>query len=232
MPWRSVELSSNPKIAVFRDDGYVQPTPPVKRALEETVAKLKAKGYEIIEWSNECHLEIYQLLGKLFVADGGKSVEKILEPSAEPWRPELKMYQDATEMGVHELWQIQAQRTALAKKYLDRWAAVEGLDAILGPTTPYASPKNGQFRHVGYTAVFNVLDYSSSSFPSGVYVDKEKDVVAEGAKTHSEVDAQTQKEYDPVLSHGLPVSLQLTGRRLQEEKILALTEKIVEDLKS
>ncbi|SMR56904.1 unnamed protein product [Zymoseptoria tritici ST99CH_1E4] len=232
IPWRSVELKAKPKIAVFRDDGYIQPTPPVSRALEETVAKLKAKGYEIVEWDNTCHLEIYQIVGKLFVADGGKSLEKIVQASEEPWRPELKMYQDATELGVHELWQIQAHRTALAKQYLERWAAVEGLDAILGPVTPYASPKHGEFRHVGYTAVFNVLDYSSSSFPTGVYVDKEKDVVPDGLKTHSDLDAQTQREYDPVLSHGLPVSLQLTGRRLQEEKILALTEKIIEDLKA
>ncbi|KAI5365539.1 putative amidase [Septoria linicola] len=232
IPWRQVEIKSKPKIAVLWDNGMVRPTPPVARALKETVAKLKSQGYEIVEWSNEDHAEAMELLGRFFVADGGTSIEKILEPVGEPWRPEMEPYKQAKDIGAYELWQLQKRRTALAKRYLDRWAAVEGLDAILGPTTPYATPKNGEFRHVGYTCVFNILDYSCVSFPTGISVDKEKDVADLSAKAHSELDAQTQKEYDAELSHGLPVSLQLTGRRLEEEKILALTEKVLHDLES
>lgn len=232
MSWRSVELAARPKIAVLWDNGMVQPTPPVKRALKETVEKLKAKGYEIVDWPNTDHAEAAEILTKFFLADGGKSIENINKPVGEPFRPEMKGYEDANEMGVHELWQLQIQRTELCKRYLDRWEAVGGLDAILGPTTPYATTKNGEFRHVGYTGVFNILDYSSVSFPSGVSVDKAKDGLEQGIQTHSELDAQTQKEYDAELAHGLPVSLQLTGRRLEEEKIMALTEKIEEDLRA
>lgn len=232
LAWRAVRIPERPKIAVLWDNGMVRPTPPVKRALRETVESLRGKGYDIVDWPATDHEEAVELLGKFFLADGGKSVENILKPVDEPWRAEMKGYEDATEMGVHELWQLQAQRTALCKRYLDRWEAVGGLDAILGPTTPYATTKNGEFRHVGYTGVFNILDYSSTSFPSGVYVDKSKDVVEEDIRTYNELDAQTQEEYDAELAHGLPVSLQLTGRRLEEEKILALTERVVEDLRS
>jgi amidase len=35
---------------------------------------------------------------------------------------------------------------------------------------------------------------------------------------------------DAAAVHGMPVSLQLTGRRLQEEKVLAVTEKVLEAL--
>ena len=232
IPWRKVEIKSKPKIAVLWDNGMVRPTPPVARALKETVEKLKSKGYEIVDWPATDHAEAIDLLAKFFLADGGVSVKKILEPVDEPWRPEMKAYEDATETNGYELWQLQKQRTALCKRYLDRWAAVEGLDAILGPTTPYASPKNGEFRHVGYTGVFNILDYSAVSFPTGINVDKQKDVVDLSVQSHGDVDAQTQKEYDAEVSHGLPISLQLTGKRLQEEKILALAEKVLGDLES
>lgn len=80
---------------------------------------------------------------------GGKSIEKIQDISGEPYRPELDAYDKATELGVYDLWQLQRERTALSKMYLDRWSNCEGLDAILSPTTPYAAPKHGEFRHVG-----------------------------------------------------------------------------------
>lgn len=35
---------------------------------------------------------------------------------------------------------------------------------------------------------------------------------------------------DAAAVHGMPVSLQLTGRRLQEEKVLAVTERVLEAL--
>lgn len=230
IPWRKIEVKSKPKIAVLYDNGLVRPTPPVRRALKEVSEKLKAKGYEVIEWPNTDHAEAIELIGRFFVADGGKSVEKILEPTGEPIRPEMAPYRTAKEIGVHELWQLQGQRTALCKRYLDRWEAA-GIDAILGPTTPYAgAPANGDFKHVGYTGVFNIVDYTSMSFPSGLTVDKEKDIAIQGEEPYNEVDQETMSKYDPALAHGLPISLQLTGRRLQEEKMLALTEKVVADL--
>lgn len=240
IPWREGEMEKEmqkkkkPKIAVLWDNGIVKPTPPVTRALREVVAQLQAKGYEMIDWTAADHAEAIDLLGKFFLADGGISCQKILDPVAEPWRAEMKAYEDAHVATGYDMWQWQLQRTALCKRYLDRWAAVDGLDAILGPTTPYASPKNGEFRHVGYTGVFNILDYTAVSFPTGIYVDKEKDVVdrSVAGEAYGQVDAQTQSEYDADVSHGLPISLQLTGKRLQEEKILALTEKLLDDLKS
>lgn len=66
----------------------------------------------------------------MFIADGGKSVRNLLNPTGEPFRPEMKMYETATELGVHEMWQVQGARNALCKSYLDRWNAV-GIDAVL-----------------------------------------------------------------------------------------------------
>jgi amidase len=230
MPWRSVELKEKPKIGVLWDNGIVTPTPPVQRALKTVVEKLQQKGYEIVDWGTEGHLEAFQLLGKFFVADGGNSVRKILEPTGEPWRPEMKMYESAQDMTVYDLWQLQKRRTAFQKMYLDRWANCEGLDAILGPTTPYAAPKSGQFKNVSYTGIFNILDYSSTSFPTGLHGDKEVDVYPSKFKALGEMDEVTKADYDPAEIHGIPISLQLTGRRLDDEKIIALTEKVCQDI--
>lgn len=68
----------------------------------------------------------------MFVADGGKSVQALLDPTGEPIRPEMQMYADAKELGVYDMWKLQSTRSDLQRQYLEQWNSVEGLDAILG----------------------------------------------------------------------------------------------------
>lgn len=68
----------------------------------------------------------------MFVADGGKSVEALLGVTGEPFRPEMAQYKDAKELGVYDMWQLHSERSELQRQYLEQWASIEGLDAILG----------------------------------------------------------------------------------------------------
>jgi amidase len=63
IPWQPVEPKQKLKIAVMWNDGICQPTPPVARALKETVQKLKNAGHEVVDWDpKELHLKALQLL--------------------------------------------------------------------------------------------------------------------------------------------------------------------------
>lgn len=130
IPWRCVEAKEPLKIAVLWNDGVVTPTPPVSRALKETVEKLEAAGHTTITWEPTEHMEMLVLLREFFLADGGKSIRKLIDPTGEPFRPEMKEYEMAKEIGVYDLWQMQAQRNTLCKSYLDRWNEI-GIDAII-----------------------------------------------------------------------------------------------------
>lgn len=132
----------------------------------------------------------------MFVADGGKSVSALLAPTREPFRPEMRSYEDAQEQGVYNMWQIHLERSDLQMKYLDRWNAA-GLDAILCPTAPYAACEHEKFRYVGYTCVYNCLDYSAVSFPTGLRVDRQVDSFSEedqARETRNEFDKTTKDE--------------------------------------
>ncbi|KAF2813069.1 fatty-acid amide hydrolase [Mytilinidion resinicola] len=229
IPWRSVEPKTKLKIGVIWNDGIVTPTPPVQRALRETVEKLKKAGHEVIDWDASTHKQAVSLIQRMFVADGGKSVRHILKPTDEPFRPEMSAYASASEMGVHDLWQLHLERTDFQKAYLDQWN-FHGMDALLGPTTPYASVESGKFKHVGYTGTFNVLDYSAVSFPCGVIANKEVDQYGSDYRPMTETDKEIRDEYNEGLVHGMPVSLQLIARRLEEEKVLAMTKTVLEAL--
>lgn len=146
LPWRNVELPTKLHIAVMWNDGMVEPTPPVTRALKNVVEKLKASGHDIVEWDPKDQAQGLSLLGRMFVADGGLSIQKELERSGEPLREEMAAYGAAKELGTYEMWQIHMERTDFQKRYLDRWNEA-GIDAVLCPTTPFSSVKNGQFDH-------------------------------------------------------------------------------------
>ncbi|KAL2833984.1 amidase signature domain-containing protein [Aspergillus pseudoustus] len=231
IPWRKVSPKGKLKIAVLYNDGIVTPTPPVSRALNETAEKLKRAGHEIVTWAPTEHKDLLGTLSRMFVADGGKSVQKLLEPTGEPFRPEMQAYADATELGVYDMWQLQLKRNELCKSYLDRWNAA-GIDAVLCPVTPYSTVEHGKFAYVGYTGVFNVLDYPAVSFPCGVTTDKDIDAPYPEHKPLSDTDAQIQRDYSAEPVQGMPVNLQLVGRRLEDENVLAMTEVILKAVAS
>lgn len=131
IPWRTIESKPRLKLAVFHHDGIVTPTPPVARALRETVQKLKDAGHEIVEWDPVEHREANGLLRRMFVADGAKSIRGLLAPTGEPFRPEMGSYESSVEMGVHDMWKLQAVRSDLQKRYLDMWNQIGGVDGLL-----------------------------------------------------------------------------------------------------
>ncbi|XXH02049.1 hypothetical protein Hte_008414 [Hypoxylon texense] len=219
IPWRTVPLPSKLTIAVMRDDGMVRPTPPVKRALEYAIGKLQGLGrnrkdvtaVEIVEWSPKDQSDGLDLLNRMFVADGGRSIRIELECTGEPWRPELAMYARASEIGGYDYWQLHLDRQAFQKRYLDRWLEA-GIDAILCPTTPYSSVENGKFRH-------------------GVTVDKSIDIpYGDDYVPLTELDGEIQSEYNAEAVDGMPISLQLVAQRLEEEKCVEMCKVLLEAL--
>lgn len=105
-------------------------------------------------------------------------------------------------------------------------------------------------RYTNYTTVWNALDYAATVFPV-TKVDAAIDVKAAPHAFHNSID----KTYydmcmpwpysclriyaesvlcvdDPEIFHGMPVGLQLVGKTLEEEAVLAMTGIVVEALRS
>ncbi|KAM3428295.1 hypothetical protein MY4824_008906 [Beauveria thailandica] len=229
LPWKSVQLPEKLKIGVMWDDTLVQPTPPILRALRHTVAKLLQAGHDVVDWRPTDMLQSLTMIGKFFLADGAAAIRKELERTGEPWRPEMEAYRHAQPMSVYDVWKLQTERTAFQNANLDRWNDA-GLDGLLLPTTPYVTHKHSGRRHVAYTAVGNILDLSAVSFPTGLKVDKNIDIVGQDYEPRSDVCEAINTEYDANLLDGMPISLQLVARKLEEEKVLGMTKSVLQAL--
>lgn len=228
IPWRDVELPEKLTIAVLRDDGVVHPSPGILRGVDIAVQALKKQGHDIIEWDPKDHERLDAIITEFFLADGGIHCKEYAGLTGEPFFPGMKMYTTCKEKGVSELWDLHAERTTLTKNYLDRWAATKTstksgkpIDMILMPVSPYSGCANGKFRYVGYTAVFNALDFTAGTVPV-TRADKAIDVKDPGYVPKSERDKMVQDLLDTDEVHGGAISVQVVGRRLQEEKVIKM----------
>ncbi|EGX89098.1 acetamidase [Cordyceps militaris CM01] len=229
LPWQPRAAPPTLRIGVMWDDTLVRPTPPVARALRHTVARLLRAGHDVVDWRPTDMLQSLTMISRFFVADGAAAIRKELARTGEPWRPEMDAYRDAQPMSVFDVWSLQTERTAFQNANLDRWNEA-GLDALLLPTMPYVTHRHNGTRHVAYTAIVNILDVSAVSFPTGLTVDKTIDVVGPEYEALSDTCEAIHAEYDSDLLDGMPISLQLVARKLEEEQVLGMTESVLQAL--
>jgi amidase len=228
IPWREVKLPEKLTFAVLRDDNVVHPSPAILRGLDTAVEALKVQGHEVIEWDPQDHERLDRIITEFFLSDGGLHCKKYASLTGEPFFPAMEMYNTCKEKGVSELWDLHAERTTLTKNYLDRWAATASktksgkpIDAILMPVSPYSGVGNGKFRYVGYTAVFNAVDFTAGTVPV-TRADKNIDKKDPNYVPKNERDKMVQDLLDTDEVHGGAVSIQVVGRRLQEEKVIKM----------
>jgi amidase len=77
-------------------------------------------------------------------------------------------------------------------------------------------------RWVGYSKVWNILDYTALAFPV-TKVSQTLDPFPAGSyQPRNDQDAWNWGVYDPESMDGHPVGLQIVGRKLEEEKVLGV----------
>ncbi|KAL2007218.1 hypothetical protein VTN00DRAFT_8656 [Thermoascus crustaceus] len=230
LPWNEAafqEIQSRPLvIGLILDDGVVKVHPPIQRALLELSAKLKAAGHEIVSWDASDHLECIQIMDLYYTADGGEDIRRDVAAAGEPFIPHVEaLVNRGKPISVYEYWQLNKRKVAAQKKYLDKWHAVRSpsgkrVDILLAPTMPHTAVPHNGCRWVGYTKIWNFLDYSAVTFPvDKVRADKDK-LPETPYKPRNELDAWNWNVYDLERMAGHPVNVQLVARKLQEEKVL------------
>jgi Asp-tRNA(Asn)/Glu-tRNA(Gln) amidotransferase A subunit family amidase len=151
-----------------------------------------------------------------------------------------------------ENWKLVSQREVYRARWFEWWNEQE-LDVIIAPpnATP-AVPHDGMRDAVsscGYTFLFNLvsrlsspvyrsisnsspqLDYSAGVLPI-THVDKALDKLPASFNVRklNRVARGAYKHYDASRMHGLPVGVQVVGRRLEEEKVLAVMKRLEDAL--
>jgi len=161
-----------------------------------------------------------------------QDVMRDIKASGEPPIPNIKelLNPDIQKADLNDVWDIHLQKWDYQMQYLSKWREVEAelgceLDCIVGPISPTAAIRHNQFKYYGYASAINLLDFTSVVVPV-TFADSKVDGKRADYKPLSDLDASVQAEYDPDAYHGAPVAVQVIGKKLSEEKTLAIAEEL------
>ncbi|KAK1716536.1 amidase [Colletotrichum lupini] len=140
------------------------------------------------------------------------------------WRPQ----------SAFENWKLVARREAYRNQWFEWWNKADVDFLITPPNATPAVPHDGMkdaCSSCGYTFLFNLLDYTAGVLPV-THVDKDLDQLPAdfNIKKLNGVAYGAYKLYDAKDMHGLPVGVQVVGRRLEEEKVLSLMQSVEDAL--
>lgn len=235
------------KIGIFEWDGVCLPQLPVRNAIRRTVATLKKAGHEIIPWNIDQQRAV-ELVLKVFGSDAAFDIHRQCAKSGEP---PMESGCDTTDPPLHitESWDLAMECLDFRAQVLEQWnntgdteRGVAPMDAYIAPVVPAVAPRHGDYskvRYFAYTASVNLLDYTACTFPTD-FVDPQRDLsddysLLKDANGEAlppptcERDETIRRKYNPEVYKGMSVCLQLVGRKLEEEKVIAIV-KLIRDL--
>lgn len=171
-----------------------------------------------------------------YTADGCEDIRRDVEGGGEPYIPHVEaLLKKGQAISVFDYWQLNKQKLAAQKRFLDLWNSTRSttsgkqIDILLTPVMPHSAVPHRKCRWVGYTKVFNFVDYPAAVLPAG-HVSKALD--SEAAKTmhayqpRNPLDGWNWNLFDMDAMDGMPVGVQVVARRLQEETVLGAAKAI------
>ncbi|KAK1814151.1 hypothetical protein LTR12_011429 [Friedmanniomyces endolithicus] len=242
------------RVGILADDGVVKPHPPILRGMNTLISKLRSHpDIELVDFPPYKHEEAWRIISSLYFADGAAEEREAIDASGEPWLPLTKFIitdnPNVKNLTVSELWGLTQDREGYKAAYTRHWNTVNTslpgpeskaelqveamaekdkmVDVILTPTGPGCAPPHDCARYWGYTSQWNLLDYPSLVFPTGLQAGAE-DKVEEGYKPRNEQDKYNYELYKPETYVDAPISLQLVGRRYEDEKLIEALEMMSE----
>jgi amidase len=145
----------------------------------------------VIEWDSSSHVEGYNMWLEAVLADGGEDCRRLCELANEPLvkgmlvglpenilthmerrevssKPPKK--KNNNKKNINHL-KFEDRKTAYQRAYLKRWID-SGIDAIITPVLPWVAFKPKTWveskQIVAYTAIWNLLNWTSLTIPAGV----------------------------------------------------------------
>ncbi|KAI0869920.1 amidase [Hypoxylon argillaceum] len=243
VPWREdvyqSVLTRPLVIGVLFDDEVVRPHPPIVRVLRSAVEALRGAGHCIVDWNARLHAECVDVMDQYYRVDGGEDIREAVRAGGEPFIPHVKKLVDCgSPLSVFQYWQLNKKKWELQQQYLEKWNSIrsaEGdrpVDVLIMPPMPHTSVPHGGCRWVGYTKVWNVLDYPAIVIPGGHV--RDQDVSDTWSfEPRNAIDEWTkglwENNREVMASLKLPVGVQIIGRRYADEVVLAAA-KVVDNI--
>lgn len=172
------------------------------------------------------------LQAKLYLLDGGAEFHETILAGGEWEVRQTKWMLDHARgrkpYTPHEIFHLNAEREAFRTNALAHWNSTKNrtatgrpVDVILCPVAPTLAPPHDTTSWWGYSSHWNLLDLPAVVFPIGQY-SASAETPSDPLPPRNDVETFIANQWDPKTYDNAPISLQLVGRRHNEERLLAI----------
>ncbi|KAG2356539.1 amidase signature domain-containing protein [Suillus spraguei] len=230
MPYHAVELPSKLRFGyyLFLIDGMMESSPACKRAVLETVSALRKQGHQCIEFTSPLNASAMEVFLGLASSDGYKKMLSHLDsdPMASLKLPSFvrklacwiakmflhslfpRFFSLAREKSVLEFTDFTDQRNKVAAAWYEQ---ISVWDKYVLPVIPHGGATYLSVLTAA-TITYNVIDSPVGTIP----------VTRVNPDTDNLSTDFVNPVYDPKAMEGIPVGVQLVGKKWEDENVLAM----------
>ncbi|GKU22736.1 unnamed protein product [Fusarium langsethiae] len=227
LPWIGIDKKFNRrlKVGIISNDGFIEPQPPVKRAVSWAKAILTDSKYadliEVQDFKVFGAEEAWNLVRKLYWPDGAQCTKNGIIPSGEPVHPLTEwIAQDAEPLGMQTAVDICRQhklREDFRLSFAQSWTN-QDVDVIIGPSFVGPACAHDTALYWTYTSLYNLVDYPGAVIPTPIRAES-GEKYEDGYTPLSEACLRVKKLWDDGDFAGAPVNLQVVARRHHDNEL-------------
>lgn len=239
IPWTGLNTSITKrlKIGIIDNDGFIDPQPPVKRAIAWARQRLSDPKYsDIIEvktFKPYNAAEAWSKIRRMYWPDGGIMTKADFTETGEPVLPLTDwIMADAEPHGMQsaeDVNQMRSQRDQFRYNFAESWTD-QDVDVVIGPAFVGPACAHETAFYWTYTSLYNFVDYPGVVFPTPITTEA-KEKYADDYEPLSKECKHVKELWEASSFEGAPIDLQINARKYHDNELfgaLAMLKDILE----
>jgi amidase len=235
IPWTGLRtpIAKKLKIGIISNDGFIQPQPPVARAIAWAKHVLSAPKYasilEIKPFTPHDVPSTWTQMRRVYLPDGDKGARDAIVSTGEPIHPLTEwILKDPVELDAVAISQQRFGRDQFRCAFAESWTA-QDVDVVIGPAFVGPAPKHDTAFYWTYTSLYNFVDYPGVVFPTPVRAEKNEVYAADYTPLGEEC-AHVRRLWEEGDFEGAPINLQINARKYHDNELFGALEVLKEAL--
>ncbi|KAM5357926.1 hypothetical protein ACJZ2D_015766 [Fusarium nematophilum] len=227
IPWTGLQTSlGRPlKIGFISNDGFVEPQPPVKRALSWAKSLLSDPKHkdilEVKDFKVTGSADAWSKVRRMYWPEGGKLAKDAILATGEPIHPLTEwIWKDAEAVGM-----LTAAGVSDMRRERDefRWAFAESwneqdVDVVLGPAFVGPASAHDTAFYWNYTSLYNLVDYPGVVVPTPIRSEAGEKYAADYVPL-SDACGHVKDLWERSNFEGAPINLQIVARKYHDNEL-------------
>jgi len=240
IPWTGLATPTPPgrtlKIGIIEHDGFIDPQPPVKRAVAWARQLLSdprhASAIEVKEFRPYGAAAAWAMIRRMYWPDGGSTVKAAIQSTGEPVFPLSDwIWKDEEPAGMQTaeaVNQMRRERDEFRCDFAASWQA-QDVDVVIGPAFVGPASAHDTAFYWTYTSLYNFVDYPGVVVPTPIKAEGGEKYASDYTPL-SDACKHVKQLWEEGDFTGAPVNLQIVARKYHDNELfgaLALLKDIL-----